>query len=561
MLQVSVSNGGVPKRAVDSAHVGWLGLEGDAHREDTVHGGPTRAVCLFAVEVIERLQVEGHPVEPGGVGENLTTSGIEWSSLPVGTRVRIGNEVVLELTLPAMPCDTQRANFLRGEVSRISFVLHPGDSRVYARVVSEGVVRPGDAIELLPPDPASDAGRLETLARHEQISAAGYLALWHAARASGFDVRILDDGELTVAASPDLRSFIYNEAVTGLRTLPHLLPRVLDHFRAAGVRGVIESPTTPWPDATSAGARAVLAARAAQTAERWAGHDVPGVTVRAVDASEWSLVQRAMYGDSVDDRLTRTLPHLLASRGVSSFVAFDGDRPVGTGTLVTRWHSGSLVMGVVLPEARGRGIQRAIIAARVAAAIEAGCDLLVAEADADSTSERNLQRLGFERLRVAHEWFFDPAHDPCPGAHRTRARARRPGRARAGAPGRCRRMSQLRLERSGPDGVVARVSLARPEAHNALDASSFAEIQRIFATLERESPMALRAVCWQATGHPSASAGTLAGCVPACRSIARATSRTPWPRRRRSTPSTAAPYPSSRASTARPSAAASACAR
>ena len=411
MVQVSVSNGGVPKRSVASAHIDQLGLEGDAHREDTVHGGPTRAVCLFALEVIERLQTEGHPVEPGGVGENLTTSGIEWSSLPVGTRVRVGDEVVLELALPAMPCDTQRPNFLRGEVNRISFALHPGDSRMYARVVTEGVVRAGDAIEVLPPDPSSDATRLEALARHEQISAAGYLALWHAARAGGFDVRILDDGELTVGASPDLRSVTYNEAVTGLRTLPHLLPRVLDHFRAAGVRGIIESPVEPWPDATSAGSRAVLAAAA--TAVR-THEDVPGISVRAVEAFEWSLVLRAMKGDADDEGLRRTLPHLLASRGVTSFVAFDGDRPVGTGTLVSRWHIGSLVMGVVLPEVRGRGIQRAIIAARVSAAIQSGCDLLVSEADAESTSERNLQRLGFERLRVADTWYFDPARDPAP---------------------------------------------------------------------------------------------------------------------------------------------------
>ena len=45
----------------------------------TVHGGPYRAVCLYAIEAIERLQAEGHPVEPGSVGDNLTTSGIEWS--------------------------------------------------------------------------------------------------------------------------------------------------------------------------------------------------------------------------------------------------------------------------------------------------------------------------------------------------------------------------------------------------------------------------------------------------------------------------------------------------
>ncbi|MDL2334637.1 MAG: MOSC domain-containing protein [Chloroflexota bacterium] len=84
VLQVNISPGGVPKLPVERAWVSTFGLEGGRHREYTVHGGPYRAVCLFGMEVIERLQAEGHPIEPGGAGENLTTSGIEWSLLSVG---------------------------------------------------------------------------------------------------------------------------------------------------------------------------------------------------------------------------------------------------------------------------------------------------------------------------------------------------------------------------------------------------------------------------------------------------------------------------------------------
>src|SRR5215213_9743546 len=90
VLQVNVSRGGVPKHPVETAWVGRFGLEGDRQAEDTLHGGPHRAVCLFAMEAIERLQSEGHPVQPGAVGENLTTWGIEWSLFPVGTRARVG---------------------------------------------------------------------------------------------------------------------------------------------------------------------------------------------------------------------------------------------------------------------------------------------------------------------------------------------------------------------------------------------------------------------------------------------------------------------------------------
>ena len=98
VLQVNVSPGGLPKLPVDQAWVSLLGLDGDGHNDRTVHGGPHRAVCLFGIEAIERLQAEGHPVGAGGVGENLTTTGIEWSLLPAGTRARIGDEVLLEIS-------------------------------------------------------------------------------------------------------------------------------------------------------------------------------------------------------------------------------------------------------------------------------------------------------------------------------------------------------------------------------------------------------------------------------------------------------------------------------
>ena len=81
-------------------------------------------------------------------------------------------------------------------------------------------------------------------------------------------------------------------------------------------------------------------------------------------------------------------------------------------------------------------------------------------------------------------------------------------------------MSQLRLERSGPDGAVARVSLARPEAHNALDASSFAELQRLFAALEREGPTALRVVVLAGDG-PSFCIGGDVGWLRASMSLDR----------------------------------------
>jgi len=64
----------------------------------------------------------------------------------------------------------------------------------------------------------------------------------------------------------------------------------------------------------------------------------------------------------------------------------------------------------------------------------------------------------------------------------------------------------VRLERTGPDGVVARVTLSRPEAHNAFNASLIAELRVMFAALAREPAADLRAVVLAGDG-PSFSAG------------------------------------------------------
>jgi MOSC domain-containing protein YiiM len=84
IAQLSVSNGGVPKKAVESVRVTALGLEGDAHRDQEHHGGPERAVCLFAMEAIRALQAEGHPLVPGALGENVTLEGLDWSAIQPG---------------------------------------------------------------------------------------------------------------------------------------------------------------------------------------------------------------------------------------------------------------------------------------------------------------------------------------------------------------------------------------------------------------------------------------------------------------------------------------------
>jgi MOSC domain-containing protein YiiM len=142
---INVSRGGVPKQSVFEALITEHGLEGDHQNDSYYHGGRDRAVVLFSLEVIRDLQGEGHPIAPGALGENLTVSGVEWRSMVPGTRVRVG-DVELEITKYATPCRNIRASFLRNDFMRVFQDRHPGWSRVCARVLKGGIVRPGDTI-------------------------------------------------------------------------------------------------------------------------------------------------------------------------------------------------------------------------------------------------------------------------------------------------------------------------------------------------------------------------------------------------------------------------------
>jgi MOSC domain-containing protein YiiM len=151
VVQVNVNpEGGVPKLPVPEAFVSVFGVQGDLQRDIMFHGGPYRAVSLFSLELIEALQAEGHPIGPGTTGENLTISGLEWSRLAPGDRLRADDQVFLQLTDYAAPCTTIVDSFLRWNVTRIAQQVHPGWSRLYAAVLEEGIVRPGDAVEWLP---------------------------------------------------------------------------------------------------------------------------------------------------------------------------------------------------------------------------------------------------------------------------------------------------------------------------------------------------------------------------------------------------------------------------
>jgi MOSC domain-containing protein YiiM len=149
VFQISRSRGGVPKTGVHEALINFLGVEGDAHSNPGIHGGPERAVCLYSLEWIDALQKEGHPVFPGALGENLTISGLPWEEVGPSDRLVIGEQVLLEFTAFTTPCNTIRACFKGGEIARISQRMHPGWSRLYARVLQPGSVKVGDSVRII----------------------------------------------------------------------------------------------------------------------------------------------------------------------------------------------------------------------------------------------------------------------------------------------------------------------------------------------------------------------------------------------------------------------------
>jgi len=156
IIQVNVSPGGLPKRAVGEGFITPLGLDADAHAHPNIHGGPRKAILLIASEVIDDLTERGFPVFYGALGENLTTRGIDVRDLRIGDQIRAGG-ATLEITQPRGPCTALDiyGEMLKYELydKRVKALDHNsprwGMSGFYASVVSPGPVGPGDPIAVV----------------------------------------------------------------------------------------------------------------------------------------------------------------------------------------------------------------------------------------------------------------------------------------------------------------------------------------------------------------------------------------------------------------------------
>jgi MOSC domain-containing protein YiiM len=144
-----------------------LGVAGDAHMGETVkhrsrvRKDPTqpnlRQVHLIHAELFDELRAKGFAVAPGELGENVTTSGIDLLALPAGTRLRLGANAIVEVTGLRNPCiqiDEFQKGLMAATLDRDAAGNLIRKAGVMSIVVSDGEVRPGDAIDVeLPTEP------------------------------------------------------------------------------------------------------------------------------------------------------------------------------------------------------------------------------------------------------------------------------------------------------------------------------------------------------------------------------------------------------------------------
>ena len=114
------------------------GLVGDAHAGVL----PNRQVSLLAVESIDKMRGRGLELNPGDFAENITIEGMNLHTLPIGTRLTVGEGVLLEVTQIGKECHTACA--IRRQVGECIMPLEG----VFARVVNGGKIRPGDEVSI-----------------------------------------------------------------------------------------------------------------------------------------------------------------------------------------------------------------------------------------------------------------------------------------------------------------------------------------------------------------------------------------------------------------------------
>ena len=133
---------GTRKASVDEAYLKKEhGLEGDAHA-----GKWHRQVSFLASEEIDKARQSGLDVTFGDFAENIATTGIDWKNIPVGTRIRLGPEALVEITQIGKECHNRCAIYYKA-----GDCIMPREG-VFARVLKEGKIKRGDQISFEQPE-------------------------------------------------------------------------------------------------------------------------------------------------------------------------------------------------------------------------------------------------------------------------------------------------------------------------------------------------------------------------------------------------------------------------
>jgi MOSC domain-containing protein YiiM len=138
VISVNISaKKGVRKKPVDEIFVKTdYGIEGDAHASAEWH----RQVSLLALESIKKMQEKGLDVKPGDFAENITTEGLDLVSLPLGTKMQIGAEIIGEVSQIGKECHTRCAIFYQA-----GDCVMPKEG-IFIKVLKGGMIKKGDTI-------------------------------------------------------------------------------------------------------------------------------------------------------------------------------------------------------------------------------------------------------------------------------------------------------------------------------------------------------------------------------------------------------------------------------
>ena len=191
-----VFSSGIGKRPVPGpVALARLGLAGDEIADLRVHGGPDQAVLAYAAAHYPLWAVEWDRPEPppGSFGENMTVEGADETTVCVGDRWRIG-EAVLEVSKPRSPCN--HLAWYQQREDLVARVRQTGRSGWYLRVIAEGDLEPGVAIELLArPYPALNVRRVAVAMANRHRDHAEAMLLVHCeALAQDWRLRLAREG-------------------------------------------------------------------------------------------------------------------------------------------------------------------------------------------------------------------------------------------------------------------------------------------------------------------------------------------------------------------------------